>query len=226
MRTSAILLAAGCGRRMGREGNKVFLPIDGTAILSHAAAALCLSPRVDELIVVAHPEELAIVASLLPSLDVPVRIVQGGAERHDSALAGVGAATGDVVLVHDAARPFPSRALIDRVIEGALRYGACIPVIPVVDTLRRVGMDGLAEGEDVERTRLVRVQTPQGFRTDLLRKALSEWTGRTAPTDDAAAVLACGLPVATVDGDIWNIKITTLADLDFAGHMTAHPEPA
>ena len=226
MRTSAILLAAGRGRRMGQEGNKVFLPIDGTSILARAAAALCRAPQVDELIVVAHAEELAMVASMLPPLDVPVRVVEGGAERHDSALAGLAVATGDVVLVHDAARPFPSRALIERVIQGALRHGACIPVIPVVDTLRRVGEDGLATREDVDRTRLVRVQTPQGFRTEVLRRALSEWTARTTPTDDAAAVLACGLPVATVEGDIWNIKITTPADLDSAGHVAARPECA
>ncbi len=226
MRTSAVLLAAGRGRRMGQEGNKVFLPIAGMPILARAAAALCHSPRVDELIVVAHSEELAIVASALPPLDVPVRIVEGGAERHDSALAGVAAATGDLVLIHDAARPFPSRALIDRVIEGTLHHGACIPVIPLVDTLRRVGMDGLATREDVDRTHLVRVQTPQGFRTELLRVALSQWTARTAPTDDAAAVLACGLPVAMVDGDIWNIKITTPADLDFASYVAARPERA
>ncbi len=195
----------------------------GTTILARAAAALCRA-RVDELVVVARAEEAAIVAGLLPPLDVPVRIVAGGAERHDSSLAGVAAATGDIVLVHDAARPFPSRGLIDRVIEGALRYGACIPAIPVVDTLRRVDASDFATAELVDRAGLVRVQTPQGFRAGLLREALEAWSGGTPPTDDAAAVLAYGASVATVAGDIWNIKITAPADLDLAAHVAACAE--
>ncbi len=226
MTVSAVLLAAGRGRRMGGKTNKVFLDIAGVPVLSRAAASLCRASRVDELIVVAHLEELAIVASLLPALDIPVRIVEGGAERHDSALAGVMAAAGDVVLVHDAARPFPSRELIERVIDGALRHGACIPVLRVVDTLRHVGQDGLAMPDVVDRHDLVRVQTPQGFRTSLLRKALAEWRGETPLTDDAAAVLAYGFPVATVDGEPGNIKVTTPADLDFAGCLVAGPERA
>jgi 2-C-methyl-D-erythritol 4-phosphate cytidylyltransferase len=225
MRTSAILLAGGRGLRMGREENKLFLTLLGTTILTRAAAALCQA-RVDELVVVARAEEAAIVAGLLPPLDVPVRVVIGGAERHDSSLAGVAAATGDIVLVHDAARPFPSRSLIDRVIEGALRYGACIPVIPVEDTLRRLDATGFATTELVDRTGLVRAQTPQGFRTCLLREALANWTEGTPPTDDAAAVLAYGAPVATIDGDIWNMKITTPADLDLAAHVAARAEHA
>jgi 2-C-methyl-D-erythritol 4-phosphate cytidylyltransferase len=178
------------------------------------------------LIVVAHPDEVGIAASLLPPLDVPVRVIEGGAERHDSALAGVTAATGDIVLVHDAARPFPSPSLIDRVLDGALQHGACIPVIPAVDTLRRVGAGGFALRDDVDRAGLVRVQTPQGFRLDLLREALSRWSHPTAPSDDAAAVLACGFPVSTVDGDAWNIKITTQLDLQFATHVAASLERA
>jgi 2-C-methyl-D-erythritol 4-phosphate cytidylyltransferase len=208
---------------MGGGENKVFLPLLGTTILARAAMALCQA-RVDELVVVARAEEAAIVADLLPPLDVPVRIVAGGAERHNSSLAGAAAATGDIVLVHDAARPFPSRDLIDRIIEGTLRYGACIPVIAVVDTLRRVDASGFATAELIDRADLARVQTPQGFRARLLRDALENWSGETPPTDDAAAVLAHGAPVATVNGDIWNLKITTPADLDFAAHVAARSE--
>jgi 2-C-methyl-D-erythritol 4-phosphate cytidylyltransferase len=216
MTVSAILLAAGRGRRMGRQENKVFLSIGGAPVLVWAATALARSPRVDELIVVASAEELGIVAALLPPLDIPTRIVEGGEERQDSALAGVAAATGDLVLLHDAARPFPSEALIERVIDGTLRHGACTPVIPVVDTLRRVEGNGFATPDTVDRTGLVCVQTPQGFRTELVRNALSEWRSRVPMTDDAAAVLALGVPVATVLGDLWNLKLTTPDDLAFA----------
>ena len=221
MRTSAILLAAGRGRRMGQGVNKVFLPVGGVSILARAALAFAQVPRIDELIVVAHPDEMALAADALPPLDIPVRVVEGGAERHDSALAGVTAATGDVLLIHDAARPFPSQDLIERVIEGTLRHGACIPVIPVVDTLRLVNADGTASGDPVERDRLAHVQTPQGFRAEIIRRALAEWRPGVLLLDDAAAVLACGIRVATVAGDPRNLKVTTPADLEFAGQVAA-----
>jgi 2-C-methyl-D-erythritol 4-phosphate cytidylyltransferase len=224
MTVSAILLAAGRGRRMGQRENKVFLSIGGTPVLSWAATALARSPRVDELIVVARAEDLAIAAMLLPPLDIPVRIVEGGEERQDSALAGIAAATGDLVLLHDAARPFPSQALIERVIDGTLRHGACIPVLPIVDTLRHVEGNGFATPTPVDRTGLACVQTPQGFRIELVRRALTEWRSHVPMTDDAAAVLACGVSVATVPGDLWNLKLTTPEDLAFAEAATEHVE--
>ena len=226
MTASAVLLAAGRGRRMGLEVNKAFLPISGTPLVTRAAAALAQSPDIDELIVVAHPDEMGTVAAMLPAMDIPVRIVSGGAERHDSARAGVAVVTGDIVLVHDAARPFVSPELIHRVLQGARRCGACIPVIRVVDTLRRVETSGLACVEAIDRTGLVRVQTPQGFRTDLLRAALAAWADATPPTDDAAAVLAYGSPVSTVEGDMWNIKLTTPEDREFAARVAAGWEVA
>jgi len=226
MRTTAILLAAGSGRRMGSEMNKVLLPLAGTPIVTRAALALTRSPAIDELVVVARPDELGAVATVLPPLDIPVRIVAGGAERHDSARAGVAAATGDIVLLHDAARPFVTQDLVERVIAGAERHGACIPVVRVVDTLRRVGPDGFARAETVDRTDLVHVQTPQGFRVELVRQALKATPTGAIPTDDAAAVLAQGVAVFTVPGDARNIKITTPADLDAAGPMACCAERA
>lgn len=225
MSVSAVLLAAGRGQRMG-QGNKVFLTIAGTTILARAAATLCRSPRIDELIVVARPSELALAAECLPPLDIPVRVVAGGAERQDSALAGVAIAVGDIVLVHDAARPFASLELVERVIDGTHRYGACIPVIGVVDTLRRVGTDGVVTQEMIDRIGLVCVQTPQGFRTEELRAALGGQRAHGPWSDDAAAVLSMGSLVGTVAGDTWNIKITTPADLDCAGRMAACLEQA
>ncbi len=206
---------------MGQDVNKVFLPVAGVPILSRAAAALAAVPEIDELVVVAHPEELGAAAQALPPLHVPVRVVAGGAERQDSALAGVSAARGDVVLIHDAARPFPSRLLIERVLEGARRSGACIPVIPEVDTLRRVDDSGFARPESVDRAGLVRVQTPQGFAREVLIAALQAWHAEALLPDDAAAVLAIGRPVIAVAGDTWNIKITTPADLEFAGRLAS-----
>jgi 2-C-methyl-D-erythritol 4-phosphate cytidylyltransferase len=204
---------------MGAAVNKVYLPIAGVAILTRAAEAFARVRGIDELIVVAHPDELALAAQALPPFEVPVRVVAGGTERRDSALAGVGAAQGDLVLIHDAARPFPSRQLIERVIDGARRHGACFPAVPVVDTLRRVDAAGLASADPVPREGLVRVQTPQGFRIGLVRDALARWAPDAPLVDDAAAVLALGVPVAIGDGDAGNIKVTTPLDLELAERL-------
>lgn len=226
MTTTAVLLAAGSGRRMGLDENKVLLPLGGMTVVAWAASALLQSARIDELVVVARPSETAVVASCLPSFDLPVRVVEGGAERHDSARAGVAAATGDVLLIHDAARPFPSRELIERVLDGVERYGACIPVVRVVDTLRRLRPDGFADGVTVDRTHLAQVQTPQGFRAELLRAALAGVPPGVHLTDDAAAVLLHGARVYVTEGDARNIKITTPTDLHLASQLAQCVERA
>lgn len=226
MTVSVVLLAAGRGRRMGLEVNKTLLPVAGVPMVARAAATLGQTPDLIELVVVAHSDELAVVASLLPPLDVAVRVVAGGAERRDSSLAGVAAATGDVVLVHDAARPLVSLELIERVLEGARRYGACTPAIPVVDTLRRVDARGFAAPGDIARDGLVRVQTPQGFRRVLLEAALRAWPPGVPLTDDAAAALSAGIRVAVVDGDESNMKITVPRDLELATRVATLPQSA
>jgi 2-C-methyl-D-erythritol 4-phosphate cytidylyltransferase len=134
-------------------------------------------------------------------------VVAGGATRSASVRAGLAAlpADADVVLVHDAARPYASSELWRRVLDG-VRAGAdgVVPCVPVVDTLREVG------GSTVDRARFVAVQTPQGFAADALRRAHA---GDPEGTDDASLVEACGGKVLVVDGDPDNRKITTPADL-------------
>ncbi|MDD5646107.1 MAG: 2-C-methyl-D-erythritol 4-phosphate cytidylyltransferase [Candidatus Bipolaricaulis sp.] len=222
MRVTAVIVAAGRGIRMGAATNKVFLPLAGAPILAHVLAAFADAPRISELVIVAREGEAEDVASLLPAgARARTRIVQGGAERRDSALAGVRAATGDLVLIHDAARPLVSRGLIDRVIDGTTAHGACVPVVPVVDTVRRVGPTGLLP-EVIERFGLVGVQTPQGFRAEVILRCLTETTEPTL-ADDAAAVLACGISVAVVDGERENLKVTTTSDLALAEALLARP---
>ena len=221
MRVSAIIVAAGRGVRMGAAENKVFLPLDGTPILTRTIAAFASAPRVSEIVVVAREGEEEKVASLLPpGAAGRVRIVQGGAERRDSSLAGVRAATGDVVLIHDGARPLVSAGLIDRVIDGAAAHGACVPTLAAVDTVRRVDRSGFLAPAIVERAGLVNIQTPQGFRTDLIRRCLADAVDPALP-DDAAAVLAVGIPVVTVTGEPSNLKVTTAADLALAEALLA-----
>ncbi len=215
MRVTAVIVAAGRGTRMGGAANKVLLPLAGLPILAHVLAAFADAPRISEIVLVAREGEEEDVTSLLPArARTRTRIVRGGAERRDSSLFGVRAASGDLVLIHDAARPLVSRELIDRVIDGTIAHGACVPVVPVVDTVRRVGPAGLLP-DVIERFGLVAIQTPQGFRTEVILRGLAETTGLTLP-DDAAAVLACGLPVSVVDGERENLKVTTASDLALA----------
>lgn len=201
---------------MDRGENKAYLPLAGVPLLAWSVRTFAASPRIAEIVVVAREEEHGMAAALLPPVPVRLRVIAGGEERADSARAGVDAADGDVVLVHDAARPFASTALIDRVLDGVERYGACIPVMPEVDTLRRVDAGGRVLPDPIERRGLVRVQTPQGFAADVLRRALTASVPGPWLTDDAALVLAAGGVVATTPGEVWNVKITSPADLDFA----------
>jgi len=210
MRVTAVILAAGRGRRMGGSENKVLLPIAERSLLAWTLEAFMTSSRIDEIVVVAQPEEMDRIRSLCPAGTPQTLIVSGGAVRRDSATAGVQAASGEITLIHDGARPFPSLELIDRVIDGTVEHGACIPVLPVVDTLRRAD-ERLVCQDQIDRKGLVHVQTPQGFRTSLIRHALS--LSPPDASDDATAVLALGEKVWTVPGEPFNLKVTTFADL-------------
>jgi 2-C-methyl-D-erythritol 4-phosphate cytidylyltransferase len=146
-----------------------------------------------------------------------VRWCAGGKTRRESAGAGVLSADADVslILIHDAARPFVSEALIDRVLEAASRTGAALPVLPVVDTIKRT--EGGRIVETVERSGLGLAQTPQGFDSSLIRELHAEAARTSASaSDDVALCEMEGHPIAVVEGDPWNLKITTAADLALA----------
>jgi 2-C-methyl-D-erythritol 4-phosphate cytidylyltransferase len=145
--------------------------------------------------------------------------VRGGKERQDSvrlALEAIGPTEADIILVHDAARPLVSRALIDAVIAAAAEHGAAVPLVPPADTVKRLASDGSVEAT-VPRATLRLAQTPQGFRSAILREAYARaacdgFTG----TDDAALVERSGRRVAAVPGSPGNLKITTPLDLVLA----------
>jgi 2-C-methyl-D-erythritol 4-phosphate cytidylyltransferase len=208
---SAIVLAAGRGKRLGAGGNKAFVSLLGRPLLSYALAAFSRSRQVDEVLLVVargEEEEAREVAKGM------ARVVAGGERRQDSALAGVEASRGRIVLVHDAARPFPSEALLRRVIEGTLEHQACVPVVDITDTLRYREAGGTLRPGTIDREGLLRMQTPQGFERDLYWRHLREAKG--ALLDDAEAVLSCGVPIATVPGEAMNLKVTTQDDLALA----------
>ena len=221
---AAVVLAAGRGARFGGTGNKIFAQVAGRAILAHALLAFAREEEVQEIVLVFRPGEEGPVREAAAAVPRPVRLVAGGERRQDSALAGVAEARSEIVLVHDAARPFPSSSLIRRVIEAARAHGAAAAAIPVADTLRYAQAEGSLLPGRVDRHRLFAMQTPQGFRRDLLLDALKAAPGEV--TDEAEAVIARGDPVFTVEGEVTNLKITTRADLALAEAIARSPSQA
>jgi 2-C-methyl-D-erythritol 4-phosphate cytidylyltransferase len=195
--------------------------IAGRTLVERAVARFDAHPGVRDVIVVAPPTHLAQVAELVPR----VRVVAGGAERTDSVCRGLDATAADVdaVLVHDVARPFVPSEVISRVV-AALAAGAVgvIPGVAVTDTIKQVEAGQV--NATVARGSLRAVQTPQGFRRDVLLAAYAHArsTGSLAAvTDDASVLEAAGHPVAVVDGDQHALKITTPWDLRVAELLAA-----
>ena len=206
MTVTALIVAAGKGERLGGAIPKQYRPIGGKPVLRWAVEGLLTHPGVREArIVIGHGQnELAINA--LKGLPVGP-LIEGGAERADSVQAGLAAIGGDAVLVHDAARPFCPHEVVDRLIAQLEFFEGAAPILPVSDTLARA-TDGL---EPIDRTDVVRVQTPQAFHTDALRQAYASWAGLT-PTDETTVARAAGMSVALVEGDPSLEKLTTAAD--------------
>ncbi len=216
-KVTALIVAAGSGDRMGCGAPKQFRRIGGKAVLAHAVDALASHPRVGEVRVVigAGQEELA--REALGKRNVGVLII-GGRERAESVANGLAAIDGEIVLVHDAARPFCPPEVIDRLLAALEKqnHGA-VPVLPVSDTLAKG--DAML-GETVDRKRLLRVQTPQAFYREDLVYALEE-AGKRLATDESQVLVAAGLKVATVEGDVMLDKLTTPADFAAAERRLA-----
>ena len=213
-----ILLAAGAGRRLGTAEPKALLPIGGRPILSVAAAAAAASPSVRGLVVTFPVGWEGRARACVEDLEVSARFVEGGDSRQASVGAALTQVPGDVdvVAVHDAARPFASPELFALVIQ-AVADGAdgAVPVLAVTDTVLRVRGE-LVEGTEA-REELALGQTPQAFRTSVLREAhaKAEVAGASF-TDDASMLRWAGFDVRAIPGDPANVKITTLADLAHA----------
>jgi 2-C-methyl-D-erythritol 4-phosphate cytidylyltransferase len=212
----ALIPAAGVGARMGADGPKQYLPIGGKPMLRHTLDAFVSSARIAHTYVVVSADDPAI-AAIVPARGVTV-LRCGGATRMESVrngLAALGAelAGTDWVLVHDAARPGLTAALIDKLIDGVGDdpVGGLL-ALPVVDTVKRAGA-GL---QTVPRAGLWLAQTPQMFRYRLLQDALAGSTDPAAVTDDASAVEAMGHVPKLVEGHPRNLKVTLPADIRIA----------
>jgi 2-C-methyl-D-erythritol 4-phosphate cytidylyltransferase / 2-C-methyl-D-erythritol 2,4-cyclodiphosphate synthase len=214
-RTAAIVVAAGRGLRAGAGGPKQYRSIGGQTVIFRAMEAFCTHPQVLAVQPVLNPDDTAMFDAAVASLrHAPP--TAGGATRQASVHAGLEALASekpDIVLIHDAARPFVSRGVISRAIEAVSRTGAAIPTIAVAETIKLVDASGAVEATP-ERARLRVAQTPQVFRYDVIleahRRAARE--GRFDFTDDAALAEWAGLTVATFEGDVANMKLTTPED--------------
>jgi 2-C-methyl-D-erythritol 4-phosphate cytidylyltransferase len=218
MRAAVVVLAAGAGTRVGAEVNKVLLPLGGVPVVARSVQVACAVPGVRRVVLVVRDGEQDVVrATVEPFLaDEPpeVAMVVGGATRHASEWAAltlladdIEAGALDVVAMHDAARPFAGVALYEAVLAAALEHGGAIPVAHLPDL---VAADGRPLPGD-----LVGVQTPQAFRAADLLGAHRQAAAEGFEATDTAGILAryTDLPVAAVDSDEGNLKITVAADL-------------
>ena len=221
---AALVVAAGSGSRAGRDRPKQYVPVAGKPLLRHSLEAFLAHPRVDvvQAVIGAGQEELFAAATAGLSLPAPVR---GGATRQQSVRAGLQALAArpggapDMVLIHDAARPFLPAALIDALIDALEEHPGVIPALPVVDTIKRVDARGIIV-ETPPRDALRAAQTPQAFRfSDILAAHRAAADVGTEFSDDAAVAEHAGLAVAVIDGAAQLRKVTHAEDFDWAEDM-------
>lgn len=209
---TAIIVAAGASRRMGFDKLSYRLP-DGRTVLETSCALFAAHPAVDELVLVAggNRPQCEAIAAACPK---PCTVVQGGATRADSVRSGLAAAKGQLVAIHDAARPFASAEIITAALQAAAECGAAAPAVPVKDTIKIADQDGKVVATP-DRAMLYAVQTPQCFDRALYLQALEAVSGEKASlvTDDCSLFELAGLPVTLTAGDYANLKITTKEDL-------------
>lgn len=202
-----ILVAAGKGRRFGGDVPKQFLKLGGKTIFETALEKISLNSATDEVIVVTSEDHLEYVRDLVRDNDKVSKVIPGGKERQDSVYEGIKVSDEGLILIHDAARPFVTDKVIDGVLEAAFIGGAAVPVVALKDSIRTAG-------GNADRSKLFLIQTPQGFKSEIIgsayEKALSDgFYG----TDDGGIAEHYGHPVTMTEGDYKNIKITTKEDL-------------
>ncbi len=214
MHVTAIIAAGGRGERFGGGVPKQLVTLGGRSILERSVDAFVLHDRITDLIV-ALPTELATdVPPYLRERSKPIEIIEGGNRRQDSvarAFARVPTAA-DIVVIHDAARPLVSGALIERTIDAAATHGAAIAAVAATDTVKRADERRFV-AETLPRHGIFLAQTPQAFRRSVLREALVSADAAAEATDEASLIERAGHRVQLVDGDPRNLKITTADDL-------------
>jgi len=224
MRTLAIILAGGTGKRMGASTNKQFLLLDNKPIIVHSLKVYEECRCIDGIYLVVNQKDLPFIQEeILETYRFRkiMKLVIGGRLRQDSVKNGLEAIEGpcDVVVIHDGARPFVSPAFIEKGISLMEMFDAVIPAIPVKDTIKVISKDGFVS-KTLARDSLWHVQTPQTFKYNLILKAYREGMAKKLyGYDDAAFIEFLGKKVKVVEGSPYNIKITTPEDLAIAKGM-------
>jgi 2-C-methyl-D-erythritol 4-phosphate cytidylyltransferase/2-C-methyl-D-erythritol 2,4-cyclodiphosphate synthase len=231
-----IIPAAGQARRFNAGFNKIWTELDGLSLLHRSVAAFNSHPDVSSIVIAASYSELDTVAEQMLPFEKVLQVVPGGNTRSESVRCGLDALPEDTefVLVHDAARPLITHAVIDSVLQGVFASGAAVPGVAVADTVKRVDGNGTVVAT-IERTAsfngdtansLTAVQTPQGARRTLLAEAYRRFPfNRMEPTDEASLLEAANIPVMVVKGDPFNLKITRQEDVALAESLLRANRP-
>ncbi|MCA0993650.1 2-C-methyl-D-erythritol 4-phosphate cytidylyltransferase [Pseudalkalibacillus hwajinpoensis] len=218
MKYSVVIPAAGQGKRMNAGKNKQFIMLEGKPIIVHTMSVFQSDPHCEEIVLAINEREHDDFRSLIEEygLTKVSHVVTGGRERQQSVYEGLKALQGEkIVLIHDGARPFFSHEVANKVALAAANYDGAIVAVPVKDTVKQV--DQLQVKRTIDRSSLWAVQTPQAFRLSVI-KDVHQWAEENdvIGTDDASLVEMNGQAVHVIEGDYWNVKLTTPEDLIFA----------
>jgi len=218
MHVTAIIAAGGRGERLGGAVPKQLIQVGGRSLLERSVAIFQTHPAVDEIVVALPGDLVADPPPYLKASAKPLRVVTGGERRQDSVVNAFNVTneTSDVIVIHDAARPFASQDLVTRTITAAVETGAAVAAIAAGDTVKRAGMNPVVVVETIPRDTIYLAQTPQAFRRNVLRDAIAFAQTGVEVTDEATLAERAGHPVRVVPGEPTNIKITTPADLPVA----------
>ncbi len=232
-----VIPAAGQARRFGSDKNKIWAELNGRPVWDYTLDAFNAHPDVSSIILVTNTEDHAALSIESKKYPKVCSVVMGGSSRSESVRSGIEACPPhtEIVLVHDAARPLVSKALISRVIKGVLDTGAAVPGIPISDTIKRIDSNCLIRatiprkdsisGEQL--SGLTSVQTPQGASIELLRAAYRQFNlDEYEPTDESSLLENLGVPVVVVQGDSFNIKITHQEDISLAEKLMKSYSPS
>ncbi|MGB7291877.1 MAG: 2-C-methyl-D-erythritol 4-phosphate cytidylyltransferase [Thermodesulfobacteriota bacterium] len=220
----AVILASGSGSRINRDIPKQFLELSGSPLIIHTLKPFEKNSNIDEVIVVTLSEYIDKTWEFVNRcrLTKVKKIIRGGKTRQESSKNGIDACGDDTtfVLIHDSVRPFITNNLLNRLLKALNQHHAVIPVIPSTDTIIETDRKGFISNVP-NRSKLWRVQTPQAFSYELIKKAHAKALedGIKNSTDDSSLILRIGQPVYTIKGDEKNIKITYPTDFEIAGKL-------
>ena len=214
---TAVIVAAGKGKRMGTDISKQFLPLCGKEILTHTVEKFENTENIRDIVLVTGQDSLQDVQAMAQEYEWQkiISVVAGGKERQDSVWNGLQAVSEDteIVLIHDGVRPFVTEEILNRSIETALEMGSCVAGVPAKDTIKVCNSENIAI-DTPDRSTLWQIQTPQTFRKELIIKAYGQVKAAGfIGTDDASLAEFSGYPVKVIMGSYRNIKITTKEDL-------------